>query len=45
MALMATVMLAAMDTTIVSTAILQIVADLGDFSLFLGLRSACSRRR
>ncbi|HNU82573.1 MAG TPA: MDR family MFS transporter [Thermoanaerobaculia bacterium] len=34
MALMATVMLAAMDTTIVSTAIPQIVADLGDFSLF-----------
>lgn len=33
-ALMLTMMLAAMDTTIVSTAIPQIVADLGGFSLF-----------
>ncbi|HEX5314236.1 MAG TPA: MDR family MFS transporter [Gammaproteobacteria bacterium] len=32
--LMATMMLAAMDSTIVSTAIPQIVGDLGDFSLF-----------
>jgi len=34
LALMCTMMLAAMDTTIVSTAIPQIVADLGGFSLF-----------
>lgn len=33
-ALMLTMMLAAMDTTIVSTAVPQIVADLGGFSLF-----------
>ncbi|MEO8803634.1 MAG: MFS transporter, partial [Rudaea sp.] len=33
-ALMATMMLAAMDTTIVSTAIPQIVGDLGGFALF-----------
>lgn len=33
-ALMATMMLAAMDTTIVSTAVPQIVGDLGGFSLF-----------
>lgn len=33
-ALMCTIMLAAMDTTIVSTAIPQIVGDLGGFSLF-----------
>ncbi|HNS99451.1 MAG TPA: MDR family MFS transporter [Polyangiaceae bacterium] len=33
-ALMATMMLAAMDTTIVSTAIPQIVSDLGGFGLF-----------
>ncbi len=33
-ALMATTALAAMDTTIVSTAIPQIVGDLGGFSLF-----------
>ncbi len=34
LALMCTMMLAAMDTTIVSTAIPQIVTDLGGFSLF-----------
>lgn len=34
LALMCTMMLAAMDTTIVSTAIPQIVGDLGGFSLF-----------
>lgn len=34
-ALMCTMMLAAMDTTIVSTAIPQIVADLGGFRLFI----------
>lgn len=33
-ALMLTMMLAAMDTTIVSTAVPQVVGDLGDFSLF-----------
>ena len=33
-ALMITIMLAAMDTTIVSTAIPQIVGDLGGFALF-----------
>lgn len=33
-ALMLSMMLAAMDTTIVSTAVPQVVADLGDFALF-----------
>lgn len=33
-ALMLTMMLAAMDTTIVSTAVPQVVGDLGDFALF-----------
>ena len=40
LALMCTMMLAAMDTTIVSTAIPQIVEDLGGFALFAWVFSA-----